>query len=271
VFAPYDHAQNNSWYFKLSERLLNGQFGFHTKDKFDNTTLTQKEYLSICQNLINKIQNSELNKVVLSRTQFYEVEPKDLFDWFVKIKELYVDAFTYIIVHPDVGVWMGATPELLIEGQKEIDEHAFITKYVTEELHRADIAHTIGETYTSAAGQVCHIKSDITIEGNPSIDILTKALHPGPAISGYPKDLAMQTIKSIESHDRKYYCGYLGPLNDDNCNLFINLRCMQVYSNGIEIFVGGGITKDSSPQAEWQETELKAQTMMALFSKMNVL
>ena len=42
---------------------------------------------------------------------------------------------------------------------------------------------------------------------------------------------------------------------------------MQVLNNQAYIYVGGGLTADSDPDNEWDETELKAQTMLAVFSK----
>ena len=45
-------------------------------------------------------------------------------------------------------------------------------------------------------------------------------------------------------------------------DLYVNLRCMQVFDNHVEIYVGGGITKDSQPEAEYLETLAKSQTLL---------
>ena len=44
-------------------------------------------------------------------------------------------------------------------------------------------------------------------------------------------------------------------------NLFVNLRCMQISNQEAIIYVGGGITKDSNVEAEWEETVQKALVM----------
>ena len=44
--------------------------------------------------------------------------------------------------------------------------------------------------------------------------------------------------------------------------LFVNLRCMQLLKDKVAIYVGGGITGESSPESEWQETALKSNTML---------
>ena len=51
-------------------------------------------------------------------------------------------------------------------------------------------------------------------------------------------------------------------INNTSCSLFVNLRCMQLFRNEYWIYVGGGITTNSNPNNEWEETELKAQTLL---------
>lgn len=48
--------------------------------------------------------------------------------------------------------------------------------------------------------------------------------------------------------------------------LFVNLRCMQVRSNAVSIYVGGGITRDSIPEKEWDETVFKSNTMFRVLT-----
>jgi len=42
---------------------------------------------------------------------------------------------------------------------------------------------------------------------------------------------------------------------------FVNLRCMQVFDDHFELHVGGGVVVGSSPEEEWQETEMKADVL----------
>ena len=96
---------------------------------------------------------------------------------------------------------------------------------------------------------------------------LLEALHPTPAVCGSPKDEAMNLIRKLEEKDREYYCGIVGPARiRGSTNLFVNLRCMRVFEDKIRLHAGGGITKDSDPEAEWMETENKCQTMLDLLS-----
>lgn len=79
---------------------------------------------------------------------------------------------------------------------------------------------------------------------------------------------AQQFIKGTERYDRKYYTGFLGPCNmDSKTNLFVNLRCAEVFSDSVNLYIGGGITKDSKPEKEWEETELKSKTLLFAFEE----
>ncbi|HXB11581.1 MAG TPA: chorismate-binding protein, partial [Bacteroidia bacterium] len=71
----------------------------------------------------------------------------------------------------------------------------------------------------------------------------------------------------------KYYTGYLGPYNiDGKAELFVNLRCAEVFNDSVNIYVGGGITSDSVAEKEWDETVMKSQTLLSvMFPKTKVL
>ena len=53
--------------------------------------------------------------------------------------------------------------------------------------------------------------------------------------------------------------GKVRKLKTNNSTLFVNLRCMQLKSSKAILYIGGGITKDSIPENEWEETLNKAE------------
>ncbi len=74
-----------------------------------------------------------------------------------------------------------------------------------------------------------------------------------------PQKEAQAYIDQHEGHDRSLYSGFLGECKTDGeVQLFVNLRCMQIMENELDLFIGGGITADSEPEEEWKETEQKA-------------
>ena len=65
-----------------------------------------------------------------------------------------------------------------------------------------------------------------------------------------------------EHSPRLYYSGFMGALSvEGKTNLFVTLRCMELFSNGYCLYAGGGILNDSTEEQEWQETEIKLDTM----------
>jgi isochorismate synthase len=82
-----------------------------------------------------------------------------------------------------------------------------------------------------------------------------------------PKESAEGIIERIEDYDREFYSGYLGPVNIQNrSQLFVNIRTMKIENGQVYAFAGGGITEDSDPEKEWNETEIKLQTILKSFS-----
>ena len=74
-----------------------------------------------------------------------------------------------------------------------------------------------------------------------------------------------ELIKQLEPHDRVYYTGFLGPLSSaGEIDLFVNLRCMKLTPNYISLYVGGGITLESDAAEEWNETRLKALSLLKI-------
>ncbi|MDO9260999.1 MAG: chorismate-binding protein, partial [Flavobacteriaceae bacterium] len=147
---------------------------------------------------------------------------------------------------------------------KEQIEQQMVTDFIVDELKSAIQNLTISNPTSVKAGHLWHIKTDIEgeISAESSLEKIIQKLHPTPAVCGFPKNLAKDFILSNEAYNREFYTGFLGEININlTTELFVNLRCMQVENNTISIFVGGGITKDSNPEKEWEETVAKAKTM----------
>ena len=123
------------------------------------------------------------------------------------------------------------------------------------------------ETYTSKGGALAHLRTDFKSAKRFTLEeslILAQKLHPTPAVCGMPLLESRELILRTEKHNRGYYTGFLGPIDAYSTSLFVNLRCMQVYPQDYALYVGGGITRDSDLEKEWQETEAKAQTLLSV-------
>jgi len=259
------------------------------------TLLEEKEkFEALVQKGIEIIKAGIFNKIVLSRREIVAVEKFDLETSFEKMLHNYTTAFCYCWFHPKIGLWMGATPERLFKAKeykfetmalagtqsykgnedvlwksKERKEQEFVTEFIVDKLKKETKEVQISEPYTTRAGNLLHLRTDI--EGILNQDVNLKnvidILHPTPAVCGLPKDLAKAFIEQNEGYNREFYTGFMGEINHDYAtndyatDLYVNLRCMKIEDNKANLFIGCGITKDSKPDQEWEETVNKAKTM----------
>ena len=49
-------------------------------------------------------------------------------------------------------------------------------------------------------------------------------------------------------------------------NFYVNLRCAQIINKKALVYVGGGITRDSDPEKEWNETVNKTKTIVKVLN-----
>lgn len=271
--------------------------------------VSKDEYLDQIESILAAISAEEITKVVLSRVLDIEFDKKKetalLFD---TLSTNLSQAFVYLINTPGIGCWIGATPELLLSAEnkstctkemgsafaiqtmalagtrpfgteekwnhKEIEEQEWVSKYIEDALKTSGCEEIQKSgTYTCPAANVEHLRTDFKANIDISkLDQLLNRLHPTPAVCGLPKNKALELISQIELHDRAYYSGFLGPVDPKhNLSLFVNLRCMEIHPISASLYVGGGLTADSNPEAEWNETIIKSRTLLSEIEKMRNL
>jgi para-aminobenzoate synthetase component 1 len=110
-----------------------------------------------------------------------------------------------------------------------------------------------------------HLVSDIEgeIAEGYSIGELLSLLMPPGSVSGAPKSSAVKMIKSYEGN-RGPYCGVLGWVEDGRAEIAVGIRTFWRTGAEVKFGTGAGITWDSVPEAEWEETELKARKLISL-------
>lgn len=122
---------------------------------------------------------------------------------------------------------------------------------------------------TVKAGNLLHLRTDYKIDTKavnfPQLStVMLDLLHPTSAVCGTPKSSALRFIEHYEAYDRTYYSGFLGPVNVNNeSHLFVNLRTMKIEGDQAILYAGAGITESSVPEQEWNETEMKCQTLLS--------
>ncbi|MCB0381788.1 MAG: chorismate-binding protein [Psychroserpens sp.] len=268
----------------------------------------KEQHIELVQKGVESIKKGDFKKVVLSRCETIDFSKQLSISVFKQLLQTYSNAFVYCWFHPDVGLWLGATPEVLLSitgnhlktmalagtqrykdslvvnwGEKELEEQKFVTDFIEEQLKPLVSHIKISEPKTVRAGNLLHLQSDINCVLETDLQTVLEHLHPTPAVCGLPVNTSKTFILNHEYYHRDYYTGFLGELNlkettsrntnrrnvENNAyssvktvsHLYVNLRCMQIKNNQALIYVGGGVTKDSNPEDEWQETVSKAETM----------
>ncbi|WP_205503302.1 chorismate-binding protein [Rufibacter psychrotolerans] len=251
---------------------------------------------------VKAMQAGCLEKVVLSRTKTLPLfEGFGLLKAFTQLTQLYPTAYVSLVAIPGLGTWLGASPELLVQidrhkvfrtvalagtqpvtdgltpadaiwRQKEIEEQALVQRYIVSCFRHLRLREYVEMgPRTVMAGNLLHLKTDFSAAmdevGFPKLGTqMLELLHPTSAVGGMPKADALKMIHQLELHDRRYYSGFLGPVQlGQETNLFVNLRCVELGQDTVTAYAGAGMTADSVPAKEWQETELKMQTVLRLF------
>ncbi len=238
---------------------------------------------------VDTIRAGRFRKVVLSR-QIQVATSKTPLAVFRDLVSHYPNAFCYCWYHPKIGCWVGATPETLLQfsgrqfkthslagtvkkegnlnphwGQKEKEEQQIVTDYILGVLATEGIEAQASPVENVAAGSLWHLKTTISGTLAPGqVASLVRALHPTPAVCGIPLEEASKFLREHEGYKRKYYTGFLGELKGSGgeTRIFVNLRCAEISGSSAVIYVGGGITADSDPEQEWEETLAKSATVL---------
>ncbi|MEG1574545.1 MAG: chorismate-binding protein [Bacteroidales bacterium] len=253
-----------------------------------NIETSYEDYCRGAQELITDMKCGRYEKAVLSRVINYKADALTKAPvWFTDLSARYPEAFTFIVSVPGITVWMGATPELLLKNDgerlhtmalaatrftgdqrpwsaKEETEQKIVTDYIKAQFIKVGITPEISQRTELLAGTIEHLCNNITaIDADPEqIKNLLSLMHPTPAVGGVPLIKAMAAIKKAENRSRRYYAGYLGYVKkNDIFSLFVNLRSMELFSNMVQLYVGGGLTAASEVASEWRETEYKAQIL----------
>jgi para-aminobenzoate synthetase component I len=182
--------------------------------------------------------------------------------------------------------WVSSKP---IKGTRRRDSDAAIDAQIADELannvkERAENLMIV-DLMRNDIGQVCEpttvgvpklfeVESYKTVHqlvstvigklrsGQTSLDAV-KAAFPGGSMTGAPKLRAIEIIGELEQGQRGIYSGAIGYLGvDGSVDLGMVIRTIVFEPSGVRIGIGGGITSDSVPEEELEETRLKAKALL---------
>ena len=241
VFAPFD-SDAMAVLLPLDEQLVVDYKPSEVAKSIQGCSVDadpgQRQFhLNLVKKGIDEIEKGTFGKVVLSRK--FEVDcsqpPLSLLE---KLLAVYTSAFCYLWYHPKVGMWLGATPEILLRvennrlttislagtqaitdnddpnwSQKEHIEQEMVTDYITHALKDQVSQLKKSKVQSVKAGNLWHLRTKITALLNDNLTEIVRALHPTPAVCGMPMQAAKNFVMEHENYNREYYTGFLGELN----------------------------------------------------------
>ena len=286
----------------ICKQSVNCDFSkLHYVTYVNNKSTSKPAYISLVDSGIKHINNSSFRKVVLAKQTTEEFKQhKLLLSNYFKMAQEYPNTLASFVSIYEIGTWLTATPEILVSvnkdkvfktvalagtqkrtvenlkdalwSQKEIEEQSFVSKYVINCFKKIRVREydDIGPK-TVPAGKLLHLRTDFYVNLNeveyPDMaQTMLGLLHPTSAVCGMPKEGAKTFILKNEDFNREYFSGFLGPVNiNGETHQYVNLRCAQVFKDSIRYYAGAGITEDSVAEKEWEETEMKINTLRSIF------
>lgn len=261
------------------------------------------EWMRTVATVTTRIASGELTKVVLAREITVTADrPFDAVSLLHRLRALSPSAYAYA-----VDGFVGATPEMLVSrlgdvvrahpmagtlprtGDPDVDarragellgshknrvEHQITIDMVHETLLPwCSYLDAEPEPSVVAAGPVQHLAT--LVEGRlsrpePSVLDLVAALHPTPAVGGWPRAAALQVQAELERTDRGRYGGPVGWVDAAGNGAFgVGIRGAQLDADArtARVFAGVGVVDGSDPAAELEEARSKAQAVLSALTR----
>lgn len=252
------------------------------------TTQPSEDYEAAFGCFHEAVSSGKLRKLVLARRKTVAVgDTADGVRLFLRACQMYPRLMIMLHHTPVSGTWIVASPEILVESRgtqghtvalagtmpwadgyarwsrKNQQEQHVVEQYIESAIGRA--CHDIVKDgpVTMRAGALQHLRTDFRFRFHDTVGLIAAALHPTPAVCGWPKAEAQAFIADNEGLDREYYSGCAGPVAiASETHLYVALRCAKLSDGHAQLYAGGGIMPESECRSEWQETEMKMQTIL---------
>jgi menaquinone-specific isochorismate synthase len=156
----------------------------------------------------------------------------------------------------------------LLHSAKDRVEHTYVSKGIKEALEplceELEIEDHVSEMKL-ARGR--HLRSKVrgTLKHGVTDAWLLDAMHPTPAVGGYPRSGALEELGALEPFDRGWYAGPIGWIGADASEFAVGIRSGLVRGQTLALFSGAGIVAGSVPDEEWAEIEQKIGDFTGMF------
>jgi menaquinone-specific isochorismate synthase len=267
-------------------------------DHFELTSVQSHEaFRALVAEAVSAISEKQLEKVVVAReVEVIANRPFVTSDLLARLRALYPSCVTFSLDH-----FVGASPELLcrragsvvishplagtiarsgdpdedarlarglLASQKERSEHRFVVDAIVGDLSLlASEVSASAEPHLLELRNVVHLATTITgqlREPAPGALEIAVAVHPTPAVGGWPRAAALDWLVDHEHLERDRYAGPLGYMDaNGDGEWWLGIRSALLDGATARLLAGVGIVADSDPVAELAETQLKLQALLA--------
>jgi menaquinone-specific isochorismate synthase len=265
-------------------------------------TLSPREWKALTGRLVHDMRSGQLpvEKVVLARAHHVRASEPFCLERVLRRLVTRYPSCTIFAVARGEACFLGATPERLIElhhgyaatmalagsaprghtprqdrqlaerllhDSKERAEHAVVVAALREALGRLSTRVIAdAEPRVEQLANVQHLLTPIRAQlphGTGVLDLVER-LHPTPAVGGFPREAALEIIRSEEQLDRGWYASPLGWVDANGDGEFVvGLRAALVHGNEATLYAGCGIIAESDPDTELAESGWKLRPMLA--------
>ncbi len=253
---------------------------------------------------LDAFEHTDLDKVVLARRSVFNFKESALgIDILQQLRKETSNCFYFLFQADESNSFFGASPERLfrkkdrqmkteavagtrtltgdpnrdaelaselLTSEKDRREH----EYVRISIHEA-LSPLMDRIEEELDPRVMHLEHHLHLqtsykgrlkEGHAELDILN-ALHPTPAVGGYPGELALEVLDRIESFNRGWYAGPVGWLAKDSSEFAVAIRSGLLSSKQLNLYSGAGIVPGSVAEKEWREIENKIGDFLRLLKE----
>ena len=258
------------------------------------------DYASSVADAVRRIRRGEIDKVVLARTlELLCDHPVELPQLLAGLAARNPLGYNFSVALGGGRTLLGASPELLVrrEGgvllanplagsipraphdpeedqrrarallssRKDLEEHRVVVDAVAQALRplcpRLQVPSKPSLVHTPT---MWHLSTVVTGPTEADALALALALHPTPAVCGFPRGRAHELIRQLEPFERGFYAGAFGWTDaHGDGEWVVSIRCAELSEQRrLRLFAGAGIVGESDPQLELAETAAKLRTML---------
>lgn len=274
--------QSTKYHFSRTEFIDYSQVELIEKNEY---SISKESYTAWVEKIKSLIDEGLLTKGVAAQKQVNSFDGHliDLQVIFKNLIQRFPNTFVYLF-YIENTLWIGASPEIIgilennqfstisLAGtvsdanfsEKEREEQAIVSNFMEKLLSQNRKTSTEISPQIYRFGNIQHLITEHKMEVDASFDFerMIHEIHSSPALAGFPKQSAINSILEFEELKRDFYCGlaHIYETKDSQYS-FALIRCAEISKNQIAFYAGAGITQDSDAEKEWEEVMKKNNTL----------